>query len=130
VRFLHSATVKLTYTQWVNPISQQKRDCVYAKTKPSLYIKSMASSVGTATGYGLDTSGSITVRGKIFFFSIAPRPALEPTKTPIQWVPRAFSLGVKRQELHAPDHSSESSNVAKNVGVITPLPHKSSWRSA
>jgi hypothetical protein len=51
------------------------------------------SSVGIATGYGLDGRVSIPGRGKIFLFSIASRPALGPTQPPIQWVPVRFSRG-------------------------------------
>jgi hypothetical protein len=45
------------------------------------------SSVGLATGYGLDGQESISGRAKIFLFSTASRPALGPTQPPIQWVP-------------------------------------------
>jgi hypothetical protein len=34
----------------------------------------------------------------IFLLTTACRPALGPTQPPIQWVPRALSLRVKRQE--------------------------------
>jgi hypothetical protein len=37
------------------------------------------SSLGIATGCGLDNRGSIPNRGKIFLFSIDSRPALGPT---------------------------------------------------
>jgi hypothetical protein len=55
--------------------------------------------VGIATGYGLDDRGvGVPVPvGSKFFFSIASRPALGPTKPPIQRVPGALSPGVKRQ---------------------------------
>jgi len=35
----------------------------------------------------------------IFVFDIMSRPALEPTQPPIQWVPGALSLGIKRQDV-------------------------------
>jgi hypothetical protein len=58
-------------------------------------MKSRDSSVGTATGYRLDSSDSITGRGKIFLFSVAPKPALGSAKTPTQWVPGAVTVKVK-----------------------------------
>jgi hypothetical protein len=42
------------------------------------------------------------------------RPALRPTQTPIQWVPGALSLGVKRPGREA-DHSPLSSAEVKNT---------------
>jgi hypothetical protein len=64
-----------------------------------------------------------------FFFSTASRPTLGPTQPPIQLVPGALSLGVKRQGPEA-DHSPPSSAEVKNYGGIPPLPHMSSWRGA
>jgi hypothetical protein len=49
---------------------------------------------------------------EFFLFTIASRPALGPTQSPIQWVPRALSLGVKWQG-HEPDHSLPSSAEVK-----------------
>jgi hypothetical protein len=49
---------------------------------------------------------------EIFPFDTASRPALELTQPPIQWVPGALSLGVKRLESEA-DHSSPSSTEVK-----------------
>jgi hypothetical protein len=40
----------------------------------------------------------------VFLFFSAPRPALQPIKPPIQWVPGAFSLGVKRPGREATSH--------------------------
>jgi hypothetical protein len=44
----------------------------------------------------------------IFLFTTASRTALGPTQPPIQWVPGALSLGVKRLGREA-DHSPPSS---------------------
>jgi hypothetical protein len=57
-------------------------------------IWSRDSSVGTATGYGLDDWGSIPGRGKIVLFSTEYRPALGPTQPPIHWIPGVLSLRV------------------------------------
>jgi hypothetical protein len=68
------------------------------------------SSVGIATGYGLDGRGvgvRVTVGSRIF--STSSRPALRPTQPPIQWVPAVLSPGVKRQgrEADQPPASAE-----------------------
>jgi hypothetical protein len=58
---------------------------------------------GVAAGYGLDERGSRV---------LLPLGALGPTQTPIQWVPGALSLGVKRPGREA-DHSPPSSAEVK-----------------
>jgi hypothetical protein len=50
----------------------------------------------------------------IFLFTTASRTALGTTKPPIQWVPGALSLGVKRPGREA-DHSPPSSAEVKNA---------------
>jgi hypothetical protein len=87
------------------------------------------SSVGIATGYGLDSRGSIPGRVKNFLFSIAVSPALGPTQPPIQWVPGAVSLGVKLQGREA-DNSPPFSAEVKNGGAVPSLSHTSAWRGA
>jgi hypothetical protein len=70
------------------------------------------------------------VETKTFFlFSITSSPTLRPTQHSIQWVPKAVSPGVKRQEREA-DHSYLSSAEVKKGGAIAPLPRKSSWLGA
>jgi hypothetical protein len=67
--------------------------------------------------------------GQDFLFSIPPRPNLRPTQPPVQLVRGAISPGVKRRGREA-DLLSPASAEVKNCGVIPPLPHMSSWRSA
>jgi hypothetical protein len=50
----------------------------------------------------------------IFLFIFLSRPALEPTRPLIQWVPSAFSSGVKlpdREAVHSPPCSVEAENI-------------------
>jgi hypothetical protein len=56
----------------------------------------------------------------IFLFTTASRPALGPTQPPIQWVPGALSLGVKRPGREA-DDSTLSSTEVKNAWSIPPF---------
>jgi hypothetical protein len=60
----------------------------------------------------------------IFLFTTASRTALRPTHPPIQWVPGALSLEVKRPGRET-DHSPSSSDDVKNQSPSTP-----SWRGA
>jgi hypothetical protein len=59
---------------------------------------------------------------KIFLISTASTPTLGPTQPPIQWVPEALSLGVKRQVREA-DHSPQFSTEVKKYEAIPPLLH-------
>jgi hypothetical protein len=86
--------------------------------------RSHDSLVGIALGYGLDDRGS-RVRfaegtGK-FFFTIASRTALGPTQLPIQWVPGALSLGLKRPGREA-DHWPHLVPRSKNEWGYTSTP--------
>jgi hypothetical protein len=60
-------------------------------------ITSKDSTVGIATGYGLDEGGrsSSPDRVKNFLLSMSSRPALGFTQSPIQWIPGGFSPGDK-----------------------------------
>jgi hypothetical protein len=58
---------------------------------------------------------------EFFFFTTASRTALGPTQPPIQWVPGALSLGVKRPVREA-DHSPPSSAEVKNAWSYTSTP--------
>jgi hypothetical protein len=81
-------------------------------------LRSRDSSVGIATGYGLDDRGESSSPGRVknFHFSISSRLALGSTQPPIKWVP-----GVKRQEREA-DHSPPTSAEIKKVWIYTSTP--------
>jgi hypothetical protein len=65
----------------------------------------------------------------IFSFT-ASRTALRPTQPPIQWVPGALSLGVRRPGREA-DHSPPSSaEVKERVEQYLHSPNTPSWRGA
>jgi hypothetical protein len=70
------------------------RDAVIMSIRPC--PRSRDSSVDTATGYELDSRGSIPSSQRNFLYSTATGLALEPVQSPIQWVPQVLSLGVKR----------------------------------
>jgi hypothetical protein len=96
------------------------------------FLTSADSSVGIALGYGMDDRGSrvpFPAGLGIFLFTTASRTALGPTQPPIQWVPGALSLGVKRPGRKA-DHSPPSSAEVKYAWSLPPLPNTSSWRGA
>jgi hypothetical protein len=64
----------------------------------------------------------------IFLFTTASRTVLEPTQPPIQLVPGALSLGVKRPGREA-DHSPPSSaEVKERVALYLHSPNTFSWR--
>jgi hypothetical protein len=74
------------------------------------------SSVGIATGYGLDDRG-VAVRvsvGENFLLSTSSRPALGPTQPPTKWIPGSLFPGVKRTGCEA-DHSLPTSAAVKNT---------------
>jgi hypothetical protein len=104
--------------------------CKLTQTHFSYLPDSPDSAVGIAAGYELDDRdvGIRVPSGSIFLF-MPSRPALGPTQPPIQWVPGALSLGVKRpgREAH---HSPPVSAEVKKTCVYTSTPHMSSWRRA
>jgi hypothetical protein len=72
-----------------------------------------------STGWTLGVLGfDSRLRLGIFLFTTASRTALGPTQAPIQWVPWALSLGVKRPEREA-DHSPPFSATVKNAWSYT-----------
>jgi hypothetical protein len=71
--------------------------------------------------YGLEDRGSrvrFPAGAGNFLFTTASGMALGPTRPPIQWVPGALSLGVKRLGREA-DHSPPSSPEVKNAWSYT-----------
>jgi hypothetical protein len=75
-----------------------------------------------ATGWTIGVLGFDSRRGLgIFLFTNASRTALGHTQPPIQWIPGALSLGVKRLEREV-DHSPPSSAEVKNAWSYTFIP--------
>jgi hypothetical protein len=72
-------------------------------------------SVGIATGYRLDGSGSISGTGIL---------------APIQWVQGAFSLRLKGQVVCEAYYSPPFNVQVNSDGAIFPLPHTSYWHGA
>jgi hypothetical protein len=79
-------------------------------------------------GYGPQGQGSIPSRGKRFFSTSVPRPAMGSTWPPVQWLLETISLGVKclSVKLTTPPASAK----VKNGKAIPPLPHTSLWHDA
>jgi hypothetical protein len=76
----------------------------------------------SSVGYGMYDTGFESQQGQeFFFFTTASRPNLEPTQSPIQWVPGALSLAIKRRGREA-DPSPPSSARSRMCGAISPLP--------
>jgi hypothetical protein len=77
---------------------------------------------GIVLGYGLDDQRFKSwQRVGIFLFTTVSKPALGPTQPPIQWVPGALSLVVKRPGRET-DHSPPSSDDIKNAWSYTSTP--------
>jgi hypothetical protein len=77
-----------------------------------------------ATGYELDDRGvgiRVSVKTRIFTSPCCQKLALGSTRPPIQWVPRAFSPGVKRQG-HEADHLAAASAEVKKMWIYTSTP--------
>jgi hypothetical protein len=75
-----------------------------------------------STGWTIGVLGFYSWRRLgIFLFTTASRTALGPTHPPIQWIPGAPSLGVKRQGIEA-DHSPPPSAEVKNAWSYTSTP--------
>jgi hypothetical protein len=83
------------------------------------------------TGWTIGVPGFDSRRGLgIFLFITASRTALGLTQPPIQWVPGALSLGVRRPG-HEANHSPPSSAEVKEwVELYLHYPNTPSWRCA
>jgi hypothetical protein len=80
-----------------------------------------------ALGYGLnDRDFESRRRLGIFLFTTMSRSALGPTQPPIQWVPGAFFLRVKRQGRESPSRTE----VKERVVLYTHFPNTPSWYGA
>jgi hypothetical protein len=100
---------------------------------PYIYFSPPDSSVGIATGYGLDDRGSrvrFPVGAGNFFFTIVSRTALGPTQPRIQWVPGTLSLGEKGPGREADHSPSSSAKVKECVELYLHSYNTSLWRGA
>jgi hypothetical protein len=80
--------------------------------------------VGIATGYGLNDRGfgvRVPVGVKNFLVCTLSRLSLNPTQTPVQWVPGTLSSGVKRRGREA-HHSPPPSAEVKKIWIYTSTP--------
>jgi hypothetical protein len=95
---------------------------------PSIFWYRTQSVWRWAMGWTIGVLGLNSRRGLgILLFTTASRTALGPTHPPIQWVPGALSLGVKRPG-REPDHSLPSAEVKECVELYLHSPKTSSWR--
>jgi hypothetical protein len=127
-RFFNVLTVWLTSTKLGKNVMQLEPPAPLCLLASYNQLQgSRNSSVGIATGYGLDDQGggsSSPGRFKNFHFSISSRPALRSTQPPIKWVPGVSGRGVKlTSHLQLVPRS-------RKCGSIHPLPYTSSWRNA
>jgi hypothetical protein len=77
---------------------------------------------GIATAYGLDDRGvEVRVMVGSRIFSTSSKPALGPTKPPIQCLPGALSPGVKQPGCEA-NHSHPTSAEVKKTWIYTSIP--------
>jgi hypothetical protein len=70
------------------------------------------------------------VSGQRFAPAPGSRTALGPTQPPIQWVPEALSLGVKRPGREADHSPSSSAEVEERVELYLHSPNTPYWRGA
>jgi hypothetical protein len=86
------------------------------------------STVGIATGYGLDDRGvKVKSPGRVknFYFSALSKPTLGPTQPPIQWVPGSFFRGGLKLTTRILLVLR-----SRKCGTIHPVPHMPSWHCA
>jgi hypothetical protein len=92
----------------------------------TVYVRdgSWSSSVSIVISLWAERLGFNSHQGRqviFFLFAIASRLALGLTQPPIQWVPEARSLGIRRPVCEA-DHSCSSSAEIKNAWSYTSIP--------
>jgi hypothetical protein len=84
-----------------------------------------------ATGWTIGVLGFDSRRGMgIFLFTTESRTALGPTQLPIQWVPGALSLEVKRPGREADHWPPSSAEVKEYVELYLHYPNTPSWHAA
>jgi hypothetical protein len=66
----------------------------------------------------------------IFLFTTASRKALGPIQLPIQWIPGALSLGIKRSGREAGHSPPSSAEVKECVELYLHSPNTPSWHGA
>jgi hypothetical protein len=89
-----------------------------------LFITNRDSSVSIATRLRTGRPGfDSRQRLAIFLLTTASRPVLEPTQPPIQWVPWALSLGVKRLGREADNLPPSSAEVKNAWSYTSTLPY-------
>jgi hypothetical protein len=94
------------------------------------HVNSRGSSASIVTRLRAGLPDSIPGRGRDSFLIVtASKPALGPTKPPIQWVLRSRSPGIKRTGREA-NHSPPPSAELRMRGLIQPLPYTSLWIGA
>jgi hypothetical protein len=95
--------------EWRNLHNEELNSLYFSQNEP-------AQLGGIALSYGLDDLGFETRQWLgIFSFIPKPRPALGPTQPPIQWIPAALSLGVKRPRREAHHSPPPSVDVKKEL---------------
>jgi hypothetical protein len=111
-----------------NPLQNKCKKFAPFYSTESVYYnefrRSRDSVVGIATGYGLDDRDGRSLspgRVKNFLFSTSSKSVLWSTRPPIQWVPGALSLSVKRPGREA-DHSPATIADVKKTWIYTSTP--------
>jgi hypothetical protein len=91
----------------------------------------MRRSRDSSVGYRLDDRGFKSRQGLgIFLFTTASRQVVGPTQPPIQWLPGAPSLGVKRPGLEVNHSVPSSAEVKECVELYLDFPNTPSWRGS
>jgi hypothetical protein len=85
----------------------------------------------TALGYKLEDRRFESRQGLgIFLFTTATRPALGPTQPPVQWLPGALSVGIKRPGHEGDRSPPPSAKVKECLELYFHSPNTPSWRGA